>query len=399
MKRAKTYDEVRPLIELCKGGRLFDVQAWIAAGKPVNPPEPLQTGHRKRSPLECAIDAGFHSLVQVLLEGGAAIEETDRYSTMKHALWDGQYEIAKLLVVHEADVKKVDMEDVFATWNTDLMEYFIDHGGDVETSNPIAHAFCQRIRTALKIYRRYEDRFPSFREQANIALRYHCKEGDLKWVSLMLWLGAEPYSKGPDEPSHAPDPDIDGTAFHAAALHGQDQVLGMKKMPLDVKHESCRDLLQTACIGRSAAVVKRLLALGFPANDLPTGGSSHVERILSGMHPWTFRGADTLDMEGPRAKLAMLQVLVQHGARWLPTDGREMNWIRRGLLSTPADQTLGVIRIMSANRACERRAIEALLKTPTMQAHMVKHMTEIEGLILRLPVKMGGLMETNGMGR
>jgi hypothetical protein len=76
-----------------------------------------------------------------------------------------------------------------------------------------------------------------------------------------------------------------------------------------------------------------------------------------------------------------------------------MNWIRRGLLSTPADQTLGVIRIMSANRACERRAIEALLKTPTMQAHMVKHMTEIEGLILRLPVKMGGLMETNGMGR
>ncbi len=80
MKRAKTYDEIRPLIELCKGGKLFEVQAWIAAGKPVNPPEPLETGHRKRSPLEYAIDAGFHSLVQVLLEGGAAIEETDRYS-------------------------------------------------------------------------------------------------------------------------------------------------------------------------------------------------------------------------------------------------------------------------------------------------------------------------------
>jgi hypothetical protein len=39
-KRAKTYDEIKPLIELCKNGRLFDVQAWIKASHPINSPPP-----------------------------------------------------------------------------------------------------------------------------------------------------------------------------------------------------------------------------------------------------------------------------------------------------------------------------------------------------------------------
>ena len=36
---------------------------------------------------------------------------------------------------------------------------------------------------------------PAVREQANIALRYHCKEGNVKWIALMLWAGADPYAK------------------------------------------------------------------------------------------------------------------------------------------------------------------------------------------------------------
>jgi len=39
-KRANDYDEIKPLIDLCKAGRLFDVQDWITDGKPINPPPP-----------------------------------------------------------------------------------------------------------------------------------------------------------------------------------------------------------------------------------------------------------------------------------------------------------------------------------------------------------------------
>jgi hypothetical protein len=79
MKRTETYQEIKPLVDLCKSGKLFEVQEWIASGKPVNPP-PSESGYRKKSPLEIAIELGFHSLIKVLLEGGADINEPRYHS-------------------------------------------------------------------------------------------------------------------------------------------------------------------------------------------------------------------------------------------------------------------------------------------------------------------------------
>jgi hypothetical protein len=43
------------------------VQAWIEAGKPLQAARPTP---QRKSPLRVAIEAGNHSLVQVLLSGG-----------------------------------------------------------------------------------------------------------------------------------------------------------------------------------------------------------------------------------------------------------------------------------------------------------------------------------------
>ena len=71
-------------------------------------------------------------------------------------------------------------------------------------------ALSMKIRTALGVFKRHKDRFPTFQEQANIALRYHCKNGDLKWASLMLWLGANPYARGQDLDETEVDPEDEG---------------------------------------------------------------------------------------------------------------------------------------------------------------------------------------------
>lgn len=85
IKRAKTYDEIEPLVKFCRLGKLFEVQESISAGKPVNPPENLDRRVRRRFPLYLAIESGFHSLVKVLLDGGAIINEPG-YSSLEHAL-------------------------------------------------------------------------------------------------------------------------------------------------------------------------------------------------------------------------------------------------------------------------------------------------------------------------
>jgi hypothetical protein len=178
IRRASTQEEIQPLVELCKAGNLFAVQDWISAGKAVNPPLCENRRAKRLSPLEIAMERGFHSLVQVLLEGGAAIESAVYWDPMDKALLMRRLDLVQLLVMHGYDPKSIDMELVFSTWDPGIMEYFIDQGADVEQGNPLASAFCSRIRTALRVFKKYKERFPSFQEQANIALRYHCKEGN-----------------------------------------------------------------------------------------------------------------------------------------------------------------------------------------------------------------------------
>lgn len=157
--RAKCADEIRPLLELCKLGQLFDVQEWIASGKPINAPPIPAKGRRCKTPLDYAIAAGFHSLAQVLLENGAVIEPDGYYSPMNRALEMRRFDLVKLLVAHGFDPKKVDMQRVFDTWDPEIMEYFIELGADVETGNPFAYAFSSRIRTVLSVFKKYRERF------------------------------------------------------------------------------------------------------------------------------------------------------------------------------------------------------------------------------------------------
>ena len=278
---ANSYDEVKPLVDLCRAGCLFEVQAWIKSGRPVNPPP--RKDWRQKGPLRCAIDLGFHSLAQVLLEAGAEIRDGDRYCALQHAVSEKRLDFIQLLLDHGADVNSIDMCDVFYTYQPDLMEFFIERGADVETGNPLAVAFCNRIQPALRIFKRYKDRFSTFQEQANIALRYHCREGHQKWIALMLWAGADPHAKGPVRPEDKPDPEGDQSALEWAALYEHYEVFAMRQVRLDPKRERAYDLVHTACYGKSAELLTRLIDLGYPLNNQTNGGSSLIAQLVNTM--------------------------------------------------------------------------------------------------------------------
>ena len=148
---AGTQAEIQPLLELCKAGKLFEIQEWIAAGNVVN--SPIYPSHRasRRSPLEIAIERGFHSLVKVLLEGGAATESTGYDGPVEKALDMRRLDLIQLFVEHGYDAKSVDMERVFATWDPTIMAYFIDNGADVEDGNPLAWAMLPQSRCPGRI--------------------------------------------------------------------------------------------------------------------------------------------------------------------------------------------------------------------------------------------------------
>ncbi len=389
--RAPTYEELLPLIQLIRLGRLFDVQEWIASGKPVSLPDKTEGKRRKISPLETAIETGFHSMVQVILDGGAAVEEL-RYSALVHALEKRRLDFVELMVDHGADIHSVGMRTVFETWDREIVSFFIEQGADLDTGQPLAYALCSKMRPMLGVLKQYQERFPSFQEQANIALRYHCREGSLKWVALMLWAGADPYARGPDEPEaeYYPDDELQN-AIELAAFHGHFDVFKLKAISLDPSNSDTKNLLREACYGGKTDLLKMLLEKGFTPLDAEDRGSSMIQGLLWRMS-WDidrftnpFFHERQMDTSRSREAIKMIHMLARAGANWQP-DSHSITDARRSLLKMLPDYTMEFIWIMAEYGACDKGSIEKLVKHPKMKAMLSPHSTRLTEILTSFPL-------------
>ncbi len=382
-------EEIQQLVGLCRAGKLFAVQEWIAAGKPVNAPLSDRKGVRPQSPLDVAIDRGFHSLVEILLKAGAVVDADKWNGPMDRALEMRRLDIAQLLMDHGYDIAKIRMSYVFSTWDPEIMEYFIERGADVETGYPLAEALRNRIRTALRVLQRYKDRFPHFQKQANIALRHHCREGDIKWVSLMLWAGADPYDEGSDR---VDDDDDEGgwSALQFAAIYERFEVFKLRGVQLKPDHPVMRDVL-TAAVGRDDGLplAEKLLKLGVTPNDPATGGCAGIQSYLDRLSfefnfnaYGAFERADrNIDSSKARQKIKAIHLLAKAGGQWCPKDSNEVSTARRSLLKLIPEYTMEFIWIMSKYKACTKEVIQDLLRTPSMKQHLVKNAERLQQLM------------------
>ncbi|MGI8835130.1 MAG: ankyrin repeat domain-containing protein [Pyrinomonadaceae bacterium] len=194
MSEILSETEAKDLLRLCKLGRLFDVQNWIASGKSLCVPADLRT-----TPLKIALDTGFHSLVELLVQNEQ--NQDLKNWALRHSVSLKRLDFIELLVSHGADPSSVLFIKVLQVWEPTIIRFFLDHGADFIERSPFAVAFGERIRTALGPWRECREKHPEvasqLQEQADQALRHFCFEEDLKWVSLLMWAGADPRSSGP----------------------------------------------------------------------------------------------------------------------------------------------------------------------------------------------------------
>jgi hypothetical protein len=188
--------EAKELIRLCESGRLYEVEAWIRAGRSLTVPKEV-----RRTPVSVAVSTGFHSLVELLLRH----EENQKVKndTLQLALLQNQHAFIELAVANGADIASVPFLDVLMTGNRAVVTSFLERGADPIADYPFARAFhelrakttlgshldCRRIRPDLAV---------QLQEQADMALRQFCQEDKLRWVCLLaclLELGANPNDK------------------------------------------------------------------------------------------------------------------------------------------------------------------------------------------------------------
>lgn len=374
--RAADRDSIAPLIELCKAGRLFDVQAWIVANKPVNVPAHTGKGRRHITPLQIATEKGFHSLIEVLLKAGAIQEPIGWGSPMDQALRMHRLDLIELLVAHGFDSKTIRMDQVFNTWKPEIIEFFILNGGDLRKDQPFAKAFCNRIRMALKYYKQYRETIPELQEQANIALRHHCKEGNLKWISLMLWAGADLWESGPETPAEPAEEQFGIPALGWAALYKRYEVFDLKPIRSQLSNPRATAILRYLTQEGGIAILQTILELGVSPND-KDGGCGALDSCFSQMtwiygahnHSW-LNTSGKIDTDRSREAMKAINLLAKHGARWVPADQRRINDVRRSFLKLIPDYTLEFVWVMAKYRACQKNAILQLLSTPTIKRHL-----------------------------
>ena len=256
------------LLALCRAGKLYDVERWIASGRSI-----LTAPSIKKTPLLTAIDAGFHSLVELIARNESRQEQKDR--ALATAVDHRRLDMVEVLVQHGARIQAVRLEDVLLTWDRPLIQFFLDRGADVVTDNPFMYAFQNRVQRVLRPFVDYKRAHPELADalqaQADRALRFFAGTADLKWISLLLWAGANPRSVGPDlDDRYADDPECHTTALREACSQGSLEAL--KKLKPDPRVDDLSELLLAAALSDSKELIDYLLRLGAKPNDNARAG-------------------------------------------------------------------------------------------------------------------------------
>jgi ankyrin repeat protein len=363
-----TLEDAKALIALCRAGKLYEIEKWIASGKSIQTPPEV-----RKTPLHIAIDSGFHSLVELLARNESRQEAKNQALSL--AVSEKRLDFVELLVAHGAQPRSIPLADVLLNWEPAMIRFFLENGADVITGAPFAVAFREKIRTALRPFVEYKkahpELAPQLQDQADRALRHFCYEADLKWVSLLLWAGANPRSRGPDlDDRWADDPECHTTALKEACSKGNLDVL--KKLKIDSRTDDLSELLSSAAL-TSKETIEYLLSIGAKTNDKPNGGSSALDRCLWrlgwGNHDSFFnkRLSTKYDLSGTSE---CIRVLVEHGARWNPEGKAELNSVRKALYQCEPVVVVDLMKLLARNKACPEETLEQLLDAPRMREHL-----------------------------
>lgn len=364
--------EGRELLRLCQTGRLYEIETWIRSGKSLVVPKEV-----RKTPLAVAMSTGFHSLVELLLRHEPS--QVAKNDALREALMFDRTTFVELALTYGADVRSVPFLHVLMTGDRALVATFLEKGADPVTDYPFAHAFHEfRAKTTLGSYldcrRSRPDLAPQLQEQLDMALRQFCQDGNLKWVSLLMWAGADPRSRGPvlDDEDRADDPEYQTTALEEAC--GSHNVEIVKRLKPN-RADNLGAMLDRAAFYIDRDVIAYLLELGANPNARADGGSSALEACIRNLG-WEVY--DRIRYDYATAYLApsnripktreAITLLLQHGAIWKP-DPSTLNGVRRILYHIEPEVAVELIGLLIKNENGEA-AVQELLRVARMRQHV-----------------------------
>jgi hypothetical protein len=345
MKRPsrKLPADLKEVLQLVQAGKLFALQEWIKAGKPVRP---ATSGTSDSVVLRTAVETGFHSMVEELLRAGGWSPK-DLTDALALAREIRQFDIAALLAGKGAQPRQATFRTSCEKLDLFMMEHLLRAGADPNKENVFADVLNSiKARPLLRFFRQFRGEFPELEDQAALALTEAVKNRQVRWTALLRWAGADPFRPVPNDLSESfpVDPENHTTAVVEAAWCGNPdilKVLHLKPTPVQavqmlgqVSYADNFKLFQTLL----DSIPKDLI------NDSSRGSSSALERLVR-RWPHSDIYSNKLDGKGDVECLQCVERLLDLGARWNPPED-ELGQIRRAFLKHQPRYLAQLLRLL-----------------------------------------------------
>jgi hypothetical protein len=353
-KREKLPDDLKEFCGLCRAGKLFAVEQWIREGWPCRMP----AGNFATSPVRIAIQQGFHSLVEVLLRENV-LEQEEKNDALFRAVDYRNLDIVELLARYGADPNAIDFETVLWSRHPGIIRWFVAHGLDLESDYAIARAFQAKHREFLGIYLSIRDQVPTSAKQAAMALRYHAADGNLKWVSLLLWAGADPRLPVPRLDDSEVDEESLESALTAAVWRGQFEVV--KRIKIDPARDDVTALANSDCVWPNPNLLEMLIKLGADVRKKRGAINSAFSAFEWSLDSYFRNYSRTEDA------LRCIEILAANGARWRPKDSYGFRCLRRTLAKIEVYDAVRHLQRIIKTGAIDQPVFQELMQTPRMK--------------------------------
>ena len=350
------------LHRVCREGRLYDVEEWIRAGRPLQVVRDATVkGRRLASALEIALEARHHALALLLLCNGYD-PNLEPSSPLDLALRARRWDLLDLLLEWGADPHRVCLTDLFDTYRSELFERFFALGVELTASHQLAAALAYHSgnKPLFGFAKRHREQDAKFQKELNIALVHHADEGNEKGVQLCLWAGADPHAPAPSlrfpDDSDEDDGEIDPkdrfmgfTAIEQACRRGHTRIL--ERLQPDPSRDDFDDLYGAASNGAAIEVLGRFA--------LPKNVRAVIRSQVFWLQGYSF---------GTPRSAEILRRLFEVGARWETGTPDEIADIRRALLRMPHDTFIDVMKLLAMDGYCSPEILRALGRLPAMRA-------------------------------
>lgn len=348
--------ELADLHQFCREGRLYDVERWIAAGRPLQltPGTSVSGRERFRTALEIALDRQDHSLVLLLAANGydfAAEPECPLDTVLQMRRRD----LLDLLLEWGADPLQVDVGLLCETYDSELFERFRRLGVELTSGHALAYALGYHTsnKPLYGYAKRHRLQDPKVQEDLDIALAHHAGEGNEKGVMLCLWAGADPHAQVPDLRwglGGEEDDEDRSSAVRVASFSGHSRIL--ERLEPDPVLDDFDALYLSA---PNEAIIEVLARFALP-KDPSRVVVRHLQRL-----GWSWRQS---------RPIATVRALFELGVQWRASPADEIAEVRQSLLKANDWTFKEVLKLLAQDDHCSSEVLTELARTPSIRKKM-----------------------------